>query len=275
MEIIEQFIQGKRPNQGECEDGLFVGEHFIAVVDGATSSSSVKAPGTASGRLAMELILEALPHLGVSEDAGSAFKFLNQSIAASYTANGVFEHMKNNPVDRWAASSVIYSFSKREVWFIGDCQALVGGVFISNNKLVDDITSNARALFLEAYLKTGHDLEDVQKQDVGREYIFPLLQKQSLFQNATSPSQFNFAVLDGFFTDPHMIKLVSVPPHVHELILASDGYPELMPTLEESEQLLKQLLVDDPLFFRTYKSAKGLQAGNYSFDDRTYIRIRL
>lgn len=42
--IIEQFIQSKKGNPALCEDGLFVGEHFIAVVDGVTGKGIV--PGT-------------------------------------------------------------------------------------------------------------------------------------------------------------------------------------------------------------------------------------
>lgn len=275
MDIVEQFIQGKKPNQEECEDGLFVGEHYIAVVDGATSSSGTKNVGKTPGKLAMELVTGALCHLDPDQNAANAFKFLNKSIVDAYNSSGILGHMESNPIDRWTASCVIYSLSKRELWFIGDCQALIDGVLVSNNKLVDDVTSSARALFLAGYLTLGHTVEEVQKQDVGREYILPLLQEQSVFQNGATPSEFNFAVLDGFFTNVDMIKVIPVPPNVNEMVLASDGYPELMPTLEASEELLKQILKDDPLLFQKYKSAKGLQPGNYSFDDRTYIRIKV
>ena len=57
--------------------------------------------------------------------------------------------------------------------------------------------------------------------------------------------------------------------------MASDGYPVLKETLEETEEALKIVLETDPLCFRQYKSAKGLQKGNNSFDDRTYIKFEL
>lgn len=275
MQILEQCIQGKKPNQEECEDGLFVGEHYIAVVDGATSSSGVKLPGKTPGRLAMELVLSAISSLEPSMEAGPVMLSINQKIADSYTEAGAYESMKSSPVNRWSASAVIYNIARRELWFIGDCQALVDGVLVTNAKLVDDITAGARALFLEACLKDGQSLEDLQKKDAGREYIFPLLQRQSYFQNGTTASEFNFAVLDGFFTDTSMIKIVAVSPEAYEIVLASDGYPELLSTLVESEQALQTVLTEDPLLFRKYKSAKGLQPENSSFDDRTYIRIKV
>lgn len=53
--------------------------------------------------------------------------------------------------------------------------------------------------------------------------------------------------------------------------MASDGYPDLCETLRESEEKLKILLEKDPLMISIYKSTKGLQKGNTSFDDRAYI----
>ena len=80
-------------------------------------------------------------------------------------------------------------------------------------------------------------------------------------------------VLDGFFEDMSSIKIIDVPDNAQEIVLASDGYPELLPTLEESERALKEILAEDPLFILRHKSTKGLQKGNNSFDDRAYIRF--
>ena len=37
VQIIEQFICSKYPDQQTCEDGLFISSDFIAVIDGVTS----------------------------------------------------------------------------------------------------------------------------------------------------------------------------------------------------------------------------------------------
>ena len=58
-----------------------------------------------------------------------------------------------------------------------------------------------------------------------------------------------------------------------EIILASDGYPYLENTLEASESKLKYILENDPLCYTLYKSTKGIQKGNVSFDDRSYVRF--
>ena len=56
MQIIEQYIKGKRPDQRFCEDGWVVTPHFAAVIDGSTS----KIAGRQGGLLAMQLVKEAL-----------------------------------------------------------------------------------------------------------------------------------------------------------------------------------------------------------------------
>lgn len=58
-------------------------------------------------------------------------------------------------------------------------------------------------------------------------------------------------------------------------MLASDGYPKLMPTLNESEAELQRLLEEDPLCIYENIATKGLNEGQTSFDDRSYIRFRI
>ena len=40
VQIIEQFICSKYPDQKKCEDGLFISNDFIAVIDGVTSKGA-------------------------------------------------------------------------------------------------------------------------------------------------------------------------------------------------------------------------------------------
>ena len=58
-------------------------------------------------------------------------------------------------------------------------------------------------------------------------------------------------------------------------ILASDGYPKLMRTLELSEAELENLRINDPLCINTYKSTRGWTDGKKALDDRAYIRFNI
>ncbi len=84
-----------------------------------------------------------------------------------------------------------------------------------------------------------------------------------------------YAAIDGFSIPDDGVVVEPIPDDVTQIVLASDGYPFLRQSLTESEQCLADLLQRDPLLFRDYKSTKGLVAGNASFDDRAYVKIRL
>ena len=65
-------------------------------------------------------------------------------------------------------------------------------------------------------------------------------------------------------------KPVSSP---NEVVLASDGYPFLKPTLSASEAALAEQIANDPQNIHSFIATKGIVEGNKSFDDRTYIRF--
>ena len=67
----------------------------------------------------------------------------------------------------------------------------------------------------------------------------------------------------------------TIPGDVDSIILASDGYPVLKDNLKETENILQDILLKDPLMFREYKSTKGKLKGDVSFDDRAFIKVKL
>ena len=79
-----------------------------------------------------------------------------------------------------------------------------------------------------------------------------------------------YAVIDG--TPIYMPGTRTVPVS-HSVVLASDGYPTLHPTLNDSEAALAQQLANDPQNISTFIATKGLVEGNSSFDDRAYISL--
>ena len=65
----------------------------------------------------------------------------------------------------------------------------------------------------------------------------------------------------------------TIPSSSSEIVLASDGYPFLKPTLAASEAALAEQIANDPQNIRSFIATKGIVEGNKSFDDRTYIRF--
>lgn len=150
--------------------------------------------------------------------------------------------MKTEPGKRFTANGVIYSYTRNEVWQVGDCQCIIGNLYSSNEKEIDAIMANARAAFNEVALLNGATMEGLEAHDLGRDFIYPFLQKQALLQNCPIEGQrFAFPVFDGF---PIQMKQVNVFPvgNADEIILSSDGYPHLYSTLHESECYLADIL---------------------------------
>ena len=82
-----------------------------------------------------------------------------------------------------------------------------------------------------------------------------------------------YSVVDGFPIPMEHVRIITLTPSTHTIVLASDGYPFLLPTLAESETALHRQLTTDPLNALSFKATKAYIRGNNSFDDRTYIRF--
>ena len=273
--IIEQTLISKTGHEETCEDAIYVGSHFVAVIDGATSKTERRWDGKTGGRVAAEVMKEAFDHIPSDATARQAVDILTASIQALYKQHDATEIVQSTPVERAIACFVAVSFERKEVWFVGDCQCLLNQELVQYTKEIDTITTNARSMFLEAEIAQGKSIEDLRQHDTGREFILSLLERQMIFQNNPLLGQYWFPIIDGFNVPDEGIHVLLLSDNVDMIVLASDGYPYLKDSLEASEQALQDVLQDDPLLFRKYKTTKGLQDGNVSFDDRAYVKIML
>lgn len=288
MKIIESSIIGKK-SQEACEDGMVVTDDFIAVIDGSTSKTPKHLnPDMKNGRYAMMLISEYIRE-ELKADA-SADEFC-QGVTAYiynkvYEKLGVEERLKEHPEERLTASAILYSRTRNEVWMVGDCQAIIAGKLYENGKPYEQEIAGKRVELIEQGLSPAE----------ARKQIEPLLIKAMLSgQNQT------YTVIDGFPIYREGVKVVSVsdsssvqdsvpasdsvpcsdsasasdtiPSSSSEIVLASDGYPFLEPTLAASEAALAEQLANDPQNIHSFIATKGIVEGNKSFDDRTYIRF--
>lgn len=288
MKIIESSIIGKK-SQEACEDGMVVTDDFIAVIDGSTSKTPKHLnPDMKNGRYAMMLISEYIRE-ELKADA-SADDFC-QGVTAYiynkvYEKLGVEERLKEHPEERLTASAILYSRTRNEVWMVGDCQAIIAGKLYENGKPYEEKIARKRVELIEQGLSPAE----------ARKQIEPLLIKAMLSgQNQT------YTVIDGFPIYREGVKVVSVPDSCSvqdsvpasdsvpcsdsvsasgtipssssEIVLASDGYPFLKPTLAASEAALAEQIANDPQNIHSFIATKGIVEGNKSFDDRTYIRF--
>lgn len=292
MKIIESSIIGKK-SQEACEDGMVVTDDFIAVIDGSTSKTPKHLnPDMKNGRYAMMLISE---YIREELKADASVDDFCQGVTAYiynkvYEKLGVEERLKEHPEERLTASAILYSRTRNEVWMVGDCQTIIDGKLYENGKPYEQEIARKRVELIEQGLSPAE----------ARKQIEPLLIKAMLSgQNRT------YTVIDGFPIYREGVKVVSVSDSCSvqdsvqdsvpasdsvpcsdsvsasgtifvsssEIVLASDGYPFLEPTLAASEVALAEQIANDPQNIHSFIATKGIVEGNKSFDDRTYIRF--
>ena len=292
MDIIESSIIGKKSPEA-CEDGMVVTDDFIAVIDGSTSKTPKHLnPDMKNGRYAMMLISE---YIREELKADASVDDFCQGVTAYiynkvYEKLGVEERLQEHPEERLTASAILYSRTRNEVWMVGDCQAIIDGKLYENGKPYEQEIARKRVELIEQGLSPAE----------ARKQIEPLLIKAMLSgQNRT------YTVIDGFPIYREGVKVVSVSDSCSvqdsvqdsvpasdsvpcsdsvsasgtifvsssEIVLASDGYPFLEPTLAASEVALAEQIANDPQNIHSFIATKGIVEGNKSFDDRTYIRF--
>lgn len=279
MKIIESSIIGKK-SQETCEDGMVVTDDFIAVIDGSTSKTPKHLnPDMKNGRYAMMLISE---YIREELKADASVDDFCQGVTAYiynkvYEKLGVEERLKEHPEERLTASAILYSRTRNEVWMVGDCQAIIDGKLYENGKPYEQEIARKRVELIEQGLSPAE----------ARKQIEPLLIEAMLSgQNQT------YTVIDGFPIYQEGVKVVALKmkpasssievyfqeqtkpiSSPNEVVLASDGYPFLKPTLAASEAALAEQIANDPQNIHSFIATKGIVEGNKSFDDRTYIRF--
>ena len=288
MKIIESSIIGKKSPEA-CEDGMVVTDDFIAVIDGSTSKTPKHLnPDMKNGRYAMMLISEYIreelkAEASVDDFCQGVTAYIYNKV---YEKLGVEEWLKEHPEERLTASAILYSRTRNEVWMVGDCQAIIAGKLYENGKPYEEKIARKRVELIEQGLSSAE----------ARKQIEPLLIKAMLSgQNQT------YTVIDGFPIYREGVKVVSVSDSCSvqdpvpasdsvpcsgsvsasgtisvsssEIVLASDGYPFLEPTLAASEAALAEQIANDPQNIHSFIATKGIVEGNKSFDDRTYIRF--
>lgn len=264
LQIIESFIEGKTENRLLCEDALVVTGDFIAVVDGVTGKTNRTFDGLSGGKAAASKVCECVENFSADIDCCTAVEKITESIKSLYE--------ENKPDGTAAAGAIIFSKARKEIWSVGDCRCIINGELFTHEKEIDVLLSGIRSLVLESEKRKGKTLEDLKKNDSGREFILPLLKCQHIFAN--TEGEFSYGIFNGDKIPEDKIVIYKVKDG-DEIVLASDGYPYLEATLKESEARLREEIKNNPLCDGDFRSTKGLAEGNSSFDDRTYIRFKV
>ena len=306
MKIIESSIIGKKSPEA-CEDGMVVTDDFIAVIDGSTSKTPKHLnPDMKNGRYAMMLISEYIQEelkadASVDDFCQGVTAFIYNKV---YEKLGVEERLKEHPEERLTASAILYSRTRNEVWMVGDCQAIIDGKLYENGKPYEEKIARKRVELIEQGLSPAEARKQIEPLLIkamlsgqNQTYTvidgFPIYREgvkvvsvsdsssvqgsvsssdSSSVQDSVSSSD-SCSVQDPVSCSGSTSASDTIPSSSSEIVLASDGYPFLKPTLAASEAALAEQIANDPQNIRSFIATKGIVEGNKSFDDRTYIRF--
>lgn len=306
MKIIESCIIGKKSPEA-CEDGMVVTDDFIAVIDGSTSKTPKHLnPDMKNGRYAMMLISEYIQEelkadASVDEFCQGVTAYIYNKV---YEKLGVEERLKEHPEERLTASAILYSRTRNEVWMVGDCQAIIDGKLYENGKPYEEKIARKRVELIEQGLSPAEARKQIEPLLIkamlsgqNQTYTvidgFPIYREgvkvvsvsdsssvqgsvsssdSSSVQDSVSSSD-SCSVQDPVSCSGSASASDTIPSSSSEIVLASDGYPFLKPTLAASEAALAEQIANDPQNIHSFIATKGIVEGNKSFDDRTYIRF--
>jgi len=266
MKVVESFIAGKALDR-KCEDLIVATADFVGVLDGATDKTNVLYGGVAGGRFAAQTLGAAMKGLPADCGVSKGVELLTTALRKAIEETG--EQSEDHP----SASAAIYSRTRRELWRVGDVSYLIDGRGTAASKQIDVVTSDARAALLRALIARGASVEELRVNDLGRAMVLPLLEAQHEFRNSEVDSEYGFGAFDGAPIPQRFQESVIVEEGA-TVVLSTDGYPGLCPTLAEAEAYLERSLTRDPLRIYEDRTTKAADSDEISFDDRAYIRLQ-
>jgi glycerophosphoryl diester phosphodiesterase len=268
MQIIEKSIIAKNPKK-KSEDGIVVNDNFVAVIDGSTSKSQYRHSWFYSnGRYAMLLVSRYIQKMPKTTNSEAFFRGVTAYVRKHYKKS-MMPRLAAHPEDRLTCSAVVYSRLNREIWMVGDCQCLINGELFDNPKPAEAELAAMRAAEVKRLLATGMTQEELLQNDIARPTIIPRMLETMQQQNIT------YSVIDGFPIDRLHVRIIPLDFRPWEIVLASDGYPVLCPTLQESEEMLSKQREKDPLNIGEFQATKAFHPDFNSFDDRSYVRLKV
>lgn len=271
MQVIEEFTQSKTGDDSLNEDKIVVTDYFIAVLDGVTSRRGQMLQGMTNGRFAVHTIAAEIARLPRNIDGHGAIAHLNERLRAiSETAAAAENKTFGELLRRPAAAMVMYSRFRREIWRVADPAFMIDGTV--NEKILPQEQNwcELRRAYIHARMAKGETEDYLRDNDNSWELLAPMMGVFNIFTNYDG--EYGYGVLNGTPIPARHIDIYNAD-HAKEIVLASDGYPRVFSTFEETERFLQYVVTEDPLMYRLYPQVKSVRQGYVSFDDRSYIRF--
>ncbi len=262
--MLESREVPRSPNWPSA-DRLLLSPTVVAVVDGATAkpwhSSSVGLDGGAVAQALVDTLASLDPQLnletGVKEMSAVVSRGASVADASALTC----------------ATFAAVNLERREVWRVGDPWVMIDGELHQPHRGPEEEVASHRADVLRLALARGVPVSKLRADDPGRASIIGRLRDLDTRRNDASGN--GLGAVDGRPVPSAHLEVWRLPEEASEVVLATDGYPRLGIDLADSERLLAERLSRDPLLIEAPAQTKSHQPGSNSYDDRTYVRVRV
>jgi hypothetical protein len=265
LEVVESLTVPRTPACPNA-DRLIISDFGVGVVDGSTPkpwNSDQVADGVAVA-VAVARALGSLSSRTTSSEA----------LAAATTRVAGLPGMRETPrPQRPCATFAILAVAARQVWRVGDQWIMVDRELLAPPTTEEAQVARIRAGHLREALAAGRSVDGLRAADEGRKAIMPRLEALAASRNATD--HYGYGAIDGGEVPERYLEVVDLPSTACEVVLATDGYPSVASTVSTTERALGERISRDPLMTEEPPQTKCVEPGANSFDDRTYVRVRL
>jgi hypothetical protein len=264
--LVEDALCGRDASR-PCADFLVLGRWAAGVVDGSSPKPGVPSPG---GEVVARTVAAELESLTEDVTVEEVVSLVSQAVAR-LRDNGNLDFGA-----RACATFAVLHAPSRQVWRVGDPAVLVSGKSVPQRPRTGElIVARARALVLRQRLLAGASVEQLRAHDPGREAVSELLVSLDGFRNSEKAGDFGYGAIDGGTVPPVFVERFDLPPSECDVVIATDGYTDVMPSLAETEALLAERLRADPLLIEEPPQTKGMNLSSRSFDDRAYLHLKV
>lgn len=248
-----------RPNA----DRVVVTDTVVAVIDGSTPKH------WQSGTSGADIAQTIADTLQAASPASSPLELLEAADAAVST----LYPPDFPPIRRACATLVLAHLGESVLVRVGDgLVAIADDVWLPVTTAEQQVAYQRQAVLLEA-LGRGTSVDELRESDPGRAAIADLLEEQDALRNTLAKG--SPVALDGTGVPRARLEWRDLPVDAFDLVITSDGYLTPAATLSTAEAQLGLRLQADPLMIEAEPKTKGVALGAESFDDRSYIRVRV
>lgn len=265
LHVIESHVRN-RDGGLHGGDAVVVTPHHAAVIDGVTGKTALHFDGLPADQFAARVIADALRTCDPAAEVSTVLTTLGAALTGSLAALGFDTGLVSPP----AATVGIVALAREELWLVGDITGLLDGRTVTGGAPpTDAVLADLRAAYLHALLAGGANPAELAEADPSQALLAPMLEQQHVFGNHPD-SPWSYGVLDGQpIPERHV--------HVHDLagvdevVLASDGFHVLHPTLAATLAAHEALVAADPLCIDTHHELRRCAA--VGWDDTGYLRL--